>query len=140
MKPTDDPPSDDPTPPPGDRDLLARLERASDTAVSKASRQLGHFSAEDAEAENRRTKSANRRTISQIKRAFFWFLFCALCVMISVLGASYLFLIWMWLCTLLYGTEVHDAAALKSFIDGVLWSLLIIFATLFFEGVFKDKD
>ncbi|MFD1703366.1 hypothetical protein ACFSCV_10160 [Methylopila henanensis] len=133
-QPTDKPPSE------GDPALLERLKGTSNEAVGEAARAVTPYTEDDEAHERRKTKSESKKNLAKIKAWFFWFLFWTTCIVISVCALGYLYLIWTWLGTLLYGTTVHDAAALKSFIDGVLWTLLVIFATLFFEGVFKEKD
>ncbi|MFB0873339.1 MULTISPECIES: hypothetical protein [unclassified Sphingobium] len=129
-------PSDD-----GDADLLRRLSGLSSKDVGRAAEMKSPNFSEDDDANDKRWwKAQHRRTINKIKRIFFWFLLLATCGFITLSAAGYLYLVSLWLGTVLYGTKVHDPVALKSFIDGVLWSLLIVFATLFFEGTFKDKD
>lgn len=124
----------------GDADLLRRLGEVSGKQVGAAAEKVANFSAEDEENDKRWWKAQHRRTMGRIKRAFFWFLLVATCIFIAVCAAAYLYLVYLWLGTVLYGKTVHDSVALKAFIDGVLWSLLIVFATLFFEGAFKERD
>ncbi|MGY4397239.1 hypothetical protein ACVWZA_002433 [Sphingomonas sp. UYAg733] len=124
----------------GDAELLARLTATSGRKLGVAAEQSPSFSEDDDANDKRWWNAHHRRTMGRIKRVFFWFLLAVTCLFIIVSGAGYLYLVYLWLGTVLYGTTVHDAVALKSFIDGVLWSLLIIFATLFFEGTFKDKE
>lgn len=125
----------------GDPELLRRLSDLSSKDVGRASEKKSPNFSEDDDANDKRWwRAQHRRTINKIKRIFFWFLLAATCSFILVSAVGYLYLVCLWLGTVLYGTTVHDPIALKSFIDGVLWSLLIVFATLFFEGTFKDKD
>lgn len=124
----------------GDADLRRRLEAISGRQVGEAAEKVANFSAEDEENDKRWWKAQHRRTMGRIKRAFFLFLLVATCLFIVICAVGYLYLVSVWLGTVLYGNTVHDGVALKAFIDGVLWSLLIVFATLFFEGTFKDRD
>lgn len=109
-------------------------------AISAASRQANNFSEDDEANDKRWWRAVSRRHLSKIKRSFFWFLFALICVGITVAAAGYLYLVNLWLGTILYGTKVHDPKALKDFIDGVLWSILVVFATLFVQSMFKDRE
>jgi hypothetical protein len=124
----------------GDAELRRRLEALSGKKIASATEKSPSFTEDDDANDKRWWKAQHRRTTGRIKRSFFWFLLVVTCLFILVCACGYLYLVCLWLGTVLYGTKLHDANALKAFIDGVLWSLLIIFATLFFEGTFKDRE
>lgn len=63
-----------------------------------------------------------------------------MCALIVFATGGYLFLVWMWVSSMICDVKIHNPIALKDFIYGVLWSLLVIFATLFLEKVFSGKD
>jgi hypothetical protein len=129
------PPTDD-----GDPQLWERLQELSGKAVAEAAEKSAGFTEDEEAMHKRYSKALSRRTFSKIRTIFYWFLLVGVCSVLAICAAAYLYLVWLWLGTVIYGTTIHDAAGLKSFIDGVLWSILIIFATLFFEGAFKERD
>lgn len=119
--------------------LLEDLTGTPTSAVGEASRKANDFTEEDEGHDRRRGKAERRRTFQKIQRWFFWFLFWFVCAIIIACSAGYLFLVWKWVSTLIWDVKIHNAVGLKQFIDGVLFSLMIIFATLFLEGTFRDK-
>jgi hypothetical protein len=129
------PPTDD-----GDPQLWERLQELSGQAVADASVKSAGFTEDEEAMHKRYSKALSRRTFSKIRTIFYWFLLVCVCVVLTICAVAYLYLVWLWLSTIIYGAKLHDAAGLKTFIDGVLWSILIIFATLFFEGAFKERD
>jgi hypothetical protein len=119
--------------------LLNDLKDTPTNAVGDATQRVNHFTIEDEDHDRRFGKAQRRRTFQKIQRWFFWFLFWVVCAFITTCAAGYLFIVWKWVSTLIWEVKVHNPTGLKSFIDGVLWSLLIVFATLFLEGVFRDR-
>lgn len=119
--------------------LLADLKDTPTDAVGDAVKRANHFTPEDEDHDKRFGKAQRRRTFQKIQRWFFWFLFGVTCAVILASAGGYLFLVWKWVSTLIWDVQVHNPQGLKSFIDSVLWSLLIVFATLFLEGVFRDR-
>jgi phosphotransferase system glucose/maltose/N-acetylglucosamine-specific IIC component len=63
-----------------------------------------------------------------------------MCGLITAATVGYLFLVWKWVSSMIWDVKIHNPQGLKDFIYGVLWSLLVIFATLFLEKVFSGKD
>lgn len=63
-----------------------------------------------------------------------------MCALMIAATAGYLFLVWKWVSSMIWDVKIHNPQGLRDFIYGVLWSLLVIFATLFLEKVFSSKD
>lgn len=121
-------------------DLLDRLRKLSDRKVDSASRVVNAYSEDDEATDKRWGKAENRRTFYKIRRWFFWFLFVLVCLVAAVCSIGYLYLIWLWLENVIWGSTLKDPDQLKGIITNVLWTVLVILATLFGESVFKDKD
>lgn len=119
--------------------LLDDLKETPTASVGDAARRANNFTAEDEDHDKRFGKAQRRRTFQKIQRWFFWFLFWVVCAFVATCAIGYLFLVWKWVSTLIWDVKIHDPVALKAFIDGVMWALLIVFGTLFLEGVFRDK-
>jgi hypothetical protein len=120
--------------------LLARLNAVSDKSVDTATRQINNYSEDDEANEKRWTGAENRRTFYKIRRFFFWFLFFLVCSVATICSVGYLTLVWFWVENLVWGTTLKNPGGLKDLITSVLWTILVIFATLFGESVFKDKE
>lgn len=123
-----------------DDTLLDRLKSANDARLGAAARQVNHFSEDDDANEKRWTKAETRRTFYKIRRWFFWFLFALTCAMITVCSVGYLYLVYVWVSNLIWGTPLKNTDGVKDIITDVLWTLLVIMATLFGESIFKEKD
>jgi len=120
--------------------LFDRLRSLTDKKVDTAARQVNKFSEDDDANEKRWAKAETRRTFYKIRRWFFWFLFGLVCFVATVCSIGYIALVCFWLSNVVWGTPLKNPTALKDIITSVLWTVLVIFATLFGETVFKEKD
>lgn len=123
-----------------DDNLLDRLRSVSEKKVDTAARSINRFGEDDDAHEKRWAKAETRRTFYKIRRWFFWFLFGLVCVVATICSIGYIYLVWLWVGNVVWGTAVKEPQALKDMVTGVVWAILIILATLFGESVFKEKD
>lgn len=149
MRPTTEPRSEksstQPEPDSGDAqeisdDLLERFKSVDDKKLARAERAISAYSEDDDAHDKRWGKAETRRTFYKIRRWFFWFLFVLTCALIAVCSIGYLILVGVWVSNVVWGTKLADPDGLKEIISDVLWTLLVIAATLFGESVFKDDD
>lgn len=121
--------------------LLEDLKKTPTSEMGFATQRANAFTEEDEDHDKRFGKAQRRRTFQKIQRWFFWFLFWVVCGIILACAIGYLYLIGLWVSTLIWETPtIKNPSGLKAFIDSVLWSLLVIFATLFLENIFRGRD
>lgn len=123
-----------------DPELLNRLAGVSDRQVDSAARKISPYSEDDDANDKRWVGAENRRTFYKIRRWLFWFLFGLICLVATICSFGYLFLVWLWVGNLVWGTPLKNPAGLQNLITSVLWTILVVFATLFGESVFKDRE
>lgn len=120
--------------------LLDDLKGTPTGEIGDATKRANHFTPEDEDHDRRFGKAQRRRTFQKIQRWFLWFLFGLMCAVIVACAVGYIFLVGMWVSSMIWDVKLHNPKGLKDFIDSVLWSLLVIFATLFLEKAFSGKD
>lgn len=117
------------------RSLKDRLKSASGSGLRRSIGQVEGLTTEDEENHKRGEKALNRQTIGKIKRAFFWFLLVLVCLVTIACTAGMAYLVVVWVQGFM-----GDPAKLEDFVLGVGWTLLVVFATLFFERVYQRDD
>lgn len=114
--------------------LLDDLKLTPTGELGAATRKAGHFTAEDDDSDNRLGKAALRKTLRQIRIAFFWVLFFLISTFaaFAVIGFAVVIVHWVtgfW----------DDAAKVEQFVYGVGWTVLVALATLFVEKSIPDR-
>jgi hypothetical protein len=122
-------------PPQHEETLLERLTETPITRLEYAVKSSEGFSQEDEASDKRGTRAELRKAKTSIQRNFFWFLFWLTCGGILVFAMGFVILLFFWVLTFW-----SDPLKLESFIFQTMWSVLLIFATLFFESVLKNRD
>jgi hypothetical protein len=121
--------------PPPDSTLLDQLEETPIEKLQDAVKKSEGFSEEDENNHRRGIRKGTRETVAKIKVCFFWFLFALLCLATLLLSAGFLYLLYLWVSSF-----INDPIAVGKFLEKVVWTGLIVLATLFAEGVIKSDN
>lgn len=117
-------------------DLLARLKDTSGDTLAVGVSAVERMNPEEEDGHKRGVNAKKREDRAIIRSRFLYFLLWLAVAITCFLSIGFLYLITKWVMSFW-----NDAAKLESFIFDVLWSALIIPATLFAQGVFSDdKD
>jgi hypothetical protein len=115
--------------------LFDALKGISDNQLRDAVGSAEGFTAEREENSKRGVRAELRHVKAKIKRWFYWFLFWLICTLIAAFCIGTVIVVCHWVAG-----YWDDSKRIENLIFNTMWSLLVIFATLFFEGVFKHKD
>lgn len=107
---------------------------SSDSLATSVAAKEG-ISQDDEDGHKRKLRSDSRKTFNKLRRWFYHFLFFLLCGLLFLLSGGFIYLLYLWV-----GSFIGDPVKIGSFLGQAAWSLLLIFATLFFQGIFGDKD
>lgn len=116
-------------------DLLARLRETPDANVAKGVSRVERLTQEEEEQFKRGVRVRTLTGYSNIRVAFYWFLFVVVCLSLLLAVGSMFYLTRVWVLSFIDKPE-----EVRDFLFDVMFTILVIFATLFFEGIFSRRE
>ena len=124
-----------PQPEEGDDVLYHRLQGTTEAQLKKGVESLDGLTTEQEDGHKRKIRIDNSKTLNQLRRWFYKFLFMLLCGVVTILSVGFLYLLYLWVSSF-----INDSEKIGSFLGQAAWSMLLVLATLFCQNIFSDKD
>lgn len=122
---------------PKEESLLEQVKNTSDDQLARGVEKVDHLSLGEDEEDGRRRglRAQNRATVARVRRWFYWFVFGLVCIVLFVCVLGFGIIVYLWVQGF-----IGDPQQLEGFVFDVVFTLLVVLATLFIEGVIRKGD